>query len=574
LNLRTIVGFGLGCWLCLSAPILSAAPNAGKISGVVLDPSGTAQMGATVLITSEQLLSASTQFQLLTNDQGRFFTSTIPAGNYSVKVTLAGFLPAMEQHIQVADQRTTLLQVVLGSVFSSFGKLRQQSNQQPAKDDWVWVLRTSAATRSALQWRDTGAQVVVLGEATEEIPAPQESRGQLLLSSGAEHPGSVGTLADSPGTAVVYDMGLGEKAKLLMVGQFSSEGGASAESFAGEWLPSGKLGVGPATTVVFRESRLGPSGLTFRGLRMSHDDQLALSERVAVRYGGELLAASFMGRVVTAVRPRGQVNIKLGRGWQASTIIATRPWGNNDSGTPAGMESALNALDAFPTVLVQRGRPLLEDDVHEELAVERDLGQNAHLSVAFFHDGSNHTAVIGRGGSANAPDFLQDYFSQAFAYNGGSSSSSGTRVAYTEKLSDGLDTALIYAYGGVLAPDGKAGDRTLRSELSTQSRHSLAARASATLPHVGTRFTTGYKWISGPAVSQQDAYGESFYRVDPYLSFQIKQPIPALFSGHMEVEADAGNLLAQGYVPVSTNRGQVILVPSYRYFRGGLSLQF
>ena len=42
----------------------------------------------------------------------------------------------------------------------------------------------------------------------------------------------------------------------------------------------------------------------------------------------------------------------------------------------------------------------------------------------------------------------------------------------------------------------------------------------------------------------------------------------------MEVEADAGNLLAQGYVPVSTNRGQVVLVPSYRYFRGGLSFQF
>jgi len=62
--------------------------------------------------------------------------------------------------------------------------------------------------------------------------------------------------------------------------------------------------------------------------------------------------------------------------------------------------------------------------------------------------------------------------------------------------------------------------------------------------------------------------------LDPYLSMQIKQPIPAVFSGHMEIDADAGNLLAQGYVPIETTRGRVILVPSYRYFRGGLTFQF
>jgi len=54
----------------------------------------------------------------------------------------------------------------------------------------------------------------------------------------------------------------------------------------------------------------------------------------------------------------------------------------------------------------------------------------------------------------------------------------------------------------------------------------------------------------------------------------LQQPLPSFLAGHMEIEADAGNLLAQGYVPVSTNRGRVILVPSYRCFRGGLSFQF
>ena len=40
-----------------------------------------------------------------------------------------------------------------------------------------------------------------------------------------------------------------------------------------------------------------------------------------------------------------------------------------------------------------------------------------------------------------------------------------------------------------------------------------------------------YKWISGPTVSQQDAYGESFNELDPYLSMQLQQPIPGLLSG-------------------------------------------
>jgi hypothetical protein len=573
LNLRTIVGCALACWLSIFVSSLQGAPNSGKISGVVLDPSGTVQMGATVLISSEQVFS-SAQFEFLTNDRGRFFTSSIPAGPYSIKVTLAGFLPAIEQHIEVSDQRTTLLEVMLGSVFSSFGKLRQQPNQKVAKDDWAWVLRTSAATRSVLQYQD--AQVTVLGEAGGETGRPAEtSRGLLALSSGGDRPGSVGALPDSPGTVFVYDLGVGDSAKFLMAGQFSTERGASAESFAGEWLPSGKPGVGSVTTLVVRQSQLGPSGPMFRGLRLSHDDQLALSDRVAIRYGGEILVASLMNRAATVVRPRAEVDLKLGRGWRASTIVATRPWGNGDSGTRAGIDSALNALDVFPTVLVQHSHPVTEDDLHAEVAIEHALGRRASLSAALFHDTSNHTAIIGQGGAADGPDFLQDYFSQAFAYDGGKSSSLGTRVAYTQKLSGSTETSFVYAYGDVLSPLSRSGaDESLREQLSSEGRHSLAARTSTTIPRLGTKVTTGYKWLSGPAVSRQDAYGESFYHIDPYLSLQIKQPVPGFFSGHMEVEADAGNLLAQGYVPVSTNRGRVVLVPSYRYFRGGLSFQF
>ena len=54
---------------------------------------------------------------------------------------------------------------------------------------------------------------------------------------------------------------------------------------------------------------------------------------------------------------------------------------------------------------------------------------------------------------------------------------------------------------------------------------------------------------------------------------EIRQPLPNV-SRHMEVQADVGNLLAQGYVPVTTGDRSLMLVPSYRFFKGGLSLQF
>jgi hypothetical protein len=465
---------------------------------------------------------------------------------------------------------------MLGSVLSSFQKLRQQPNQKAGKDDWMWALRSSAATRSVMQYQDP--KVTVAGQTGIETTPSNSTQARLLLSSGSDHPGSVGALSDSPGTAFVYDMGTQSGGQLLMAGQFSTERGASAASFAGEWLPSGKVGVGPMTTLVVRQSQLGPVGPTFRGLRMSHEDQLALTDNVTLRYGSELLVTSLMNQTTTAVRPRGEVDVKLGHGWQAATVVATRPWGIRDSGTSTGvgtgMDSALSALDGFPTVLMRHGRPLTEDDVHEEFAISHAAGHGAQLTAAVFHDSSNHTAVMGRGGAADAPDFLQDYFSQAFAYDGGSSSSSGVRVAYVRKVSDTTDISSVYAYGDVLAPVTGSDGKTLRSQLTPQGRHSIAARTSTKIPHLGTNVTTSYKWVNGTAVSRLDAYGESLYRIDPYLSVQIRQPVPAILSGRLEIEADAGNLLGQGYVPVATNRGQVVLVSAYRYYRGGLSFQF
>lgn len=567
MKLRAMYPAGLGCLICLAAFPLMAAPRGGRIAGVVVDSAGTPRMGATILVSTEQLLSGS-PIHLLTNAHGRF-AATLPVGAYSVQVTLAGFMPAVEEHVRVNGESATLLEIVLGSAFSSFQSLRRQPEERVSSDDWTWALRSSAATRSVLRWDNGRVYSSSLANGSE---GSGEDHGLIVLTAGADHPGSIANVADTPGTAVGYDMGIGAKARLLMAGQFSYGGLAPAGGFAAEWLPSGKEGTGPVSTVAVRESRMGPQGPIFHAMRVSQDDQLTLGDRVSVRYGGEYVAAGFAENT-SALRPRAEVAVQLTDEWRASAIVASRAW-NEDPMSNGPMDTTIATLDDFPMVLRRNGAPVLANGLHEELAVERRLGKDnkGSFTAAVFHDRSTHTGLIGSG-PVTGPDFLQDYFSDAFAYDGGESDSIGVRVAYKKRLARDLSATLIYDYAGALAPNGAAA-ANLRDDLSTQYRHAVGGRVSATIPRLHTQVTSGYKWLSGPVVSQLDAYGESLYHLDPYLSMEVRQPLPERFPCHMEVLADMGNLLAQGYVPLKASDGNVYLIPSYRFFKGGVSFQF
>ncbi len=570
INLKSIRVFCFGLLVLFVALPLAAAPNSGKISGVVMDPSGTPQMGASVSITAENLLTFAPA-EFLTNDRGRFSTATLAPGMYSIKVTLAGFLPAVQQHIQVSDQQTTLLEIVLGSVLSSFEKLRRQPEQQVASDEWIWVLRSAAATRSILRWQDGSIFVVGVPD-RGEVAQKQAVHGRFDLTSGSDHPGSVSNFADSPATAFAYDVAVGENGQLYVAGQFSYEGGSPAGGLVAEWVPSGKMGDGPVSSVVVRESQLGPNGITFRGMRVSHDNQLALTDRVSLRYGSDLIAEG-LGTYTMALRPRGEIAIQLAPSWQLEGLVAMSPWQQDSNGSETGLQSAMNSLDSLPTLLMRDGRPVLENNLHAEVAIEHALNKNSSVSAAVFHDSSSHTAVFGKGSTTGA-DYLHDYFSDVFVYDGGKSSSMGARAAYHQKFGDNLDATIVYAYAGALATDDNALEAPLRDQLVTRYRQSLAGRVSTTIPRSGTKLSVGYKWIGGQSVTHLDPYGESLFHLDPYLNMEIRQQLPSFFPGHMEALADFGNLLAQGYVPVSTGDGHVVLVPSYRYFRGGLSVQF
>ncbi len=568
--LGTLVFIAASASFGTSATMAQSKLVSGKLAGVVRDLTGTPQMGASVEVFAEAPGAASS-LDYLTNTQGIFRGDKLSPGLYTIRVTLAGFLPTLQQHVRINPNLTTMVRIEMESMFASLEQLRRQPNSAKVDaDDWKWVLRSAAGTRPILQW-DENAVLTANGDTAGRAP-----KILLEFTDGARRPGSVSNVAAAPGTAFAYDQKLGGAGSLLVAGQMSYDE-SPAGGVATVWLPAGTIGSGPHTAVVLREAKIGNTGVTFRGMRIDQGGAVTLGDRVLLRYGGEYLLVG-LGRSVSSVRPRLSVEMKLGNEWRGKLVFASQP------GVPSAMESggedlqsalvrALDELDAFPALMWRNGRPVLQGGWHEEVSAERRIGENGKLQIAGFHEDSHHTAVFGRGSDLPVQEYFEDVFSSAFAYDGGATSSWGGRLAYREKLNDDVEVTALYALAGALAP-GASNDGVLRDSLRMTPRHSVGVNVSSKLSRTGGHLTVGYKWISGPAVSRVDAYGESLYQMDPYLHVSLRQQLPKLGPGRWEAIADCDNLLAQGTVTISTRDGQVALVPAFRTFRGGLSLQF
>jgi hypothetical protein len=553
----------------------------GKVSGQVRDSSGLPQLGATVVILSETPGAVAT-YQFLTNTEGVFSGEKLAPGSYTVRVTLAGFLPFLEKHIQVSPNLTTTVRIQLESMFASIEHLRRPPTASAAEaDDWKWVLRSASGLRPVLQWNDSdpswsiGSSIVI----EQNVHRPL---GIVALTDGARRPGSVSNVAAAPSTAFAYDQRIAGSNRIVFAGQITPDEESPAGGIATVWLPTGSAESGPSSTMVLREAKLGTSGLTFRGVRLDQSETLALGDRFLVRAGGEYVLVG-LGAPASGLRARVKLETRVTSNWYVDAIYAALPNGTtpNDAlnaelegmGAPGALTDALNQLDTFPALLLRRGRPVLESGRHEELAAERKFGGRGVFQLATFHDDYSHVALFGRGNSLPPEEFFQDFFSKGFAYDGGSSSDWGGRVALREKLSDDLELTAIYAFSGALVPVAEM-DGGLREGLRTAQRQSVATKITARIPQTGTHLTAGYKWINDTALSRVDPYGEAAYQVSPYLNVGIRQPLPRMLFGRWEASAECDNLLAQGYFSLNTRDGQVLLVPAFRSFRGGVSLQF
>ena len=188
----------LGSFTFAGTPI----PLAGSIMGEVKTVTGVAEMGAKVLLYDrhEHLLR-----QVLTNEKGRFGFAALTPDVYSIRVTLASFVPAVRRNISVVAGTDNLLQINLSGIFSTVDLLSSPSHGTLMGDDWKWVLRASPSTRPILrflpaapvQMSTSRRQFTDIFSETEGIVKVSAGDSDLLTSSSQQDLGTAFALATS-----------------------------------------------------------------------------------------------------------------------------------------------------------------------------------------------------------------------------------------------------------------------------------------------------------------------------------------------------------------------------------------
>src|SRR5256884_9194907 len=167
----------------------------------------------------------------LTNTQGMFRGDKLAPGFYTVRVTLAGFLPTLEKHIRVTSNLTTVVRIELESMLSPLDELRRMpANSTAQVDDWKWVLRSASAMRPVLEWVD--GDTLSVSKVGGDSGRPRAPRMQMEFTDGARRPSSASTIASSPATAVAYDQKLGGTSRMILAGQVNYDGDAPAGGIA------------------------------------------------------------------------------------------------------------------------------------------------------------------------------------------------------------------------------------------------------------------------------------------------------------------------------------------------------
>jgi len=559
-----VMSMALPSW-CGNSPVVS-----GAISGFVRDGSGSPQMGAAV----EILGSAAHALKVFTDDRGFFSVASLLPGTYSLKVSAPSFLPSLREKIDVRAGAKAMVNVTLTTLFEAIQLVPLRSPVDD--DDWKWTLR-SVSNRPVLRVLEDGTTVVAqTGEG-----ADHNLKGMFTLMAGSPGQG-FGTPDMSAGFDV--ERSLLSTGTLRLNGNFgygSQVQGIPAavlrtsytNRFNGVFEPSISI---TALRLNSPDQNAMP-GASLQALSVTTSDRIVLGDKMEVQVGSELQTIQFLGRV-HAFKPFGTADLHITPNtvleYQYATSVPSSALVDDRDRFESG---ASELSETSPRMSMTGFSPAVEHGHHQEVSVSQRIGKN-NMQVAFFSDSVADPVLTGVGDmTAESGQVLPDLYSGTFSYQGNDYSTRGMRIVLQRKLLSDLTATLDYSYGGALElSQADVQLQDARNWIHSQSRQSVAAKFSGTLPKAKTRWIASYRYTGDHALTSVDEFNRSAGRADPYLNLCLRQPIPASFlAGHMEILMDLRNLLAQGYVPVMGSDGHTVyLVQSARSIRGGVAFSF
>ncbi len=587
-----LVTASLALGVCAQAA--SGPVPTGSIVGVVRDNAGIVQMGATVALFDryDHLVR-----QIISDEKGSFDFRQLTPNLYSIRVTLASFVPAVRRNIAVKAGLDSVLTINLASVLSSV----ELVYSAPARgalmsDDWKWVLRSSQATRPVLRFRSKDDSVQV----STSRPAPRfsETRGMVSLSAG-DSSATGGGGGQDLGTAFALSTSLYGGAHVHVSGNvgYLSNSGIPTAGFRTSYVrDSGDL-TGFEARLTVRQAFLAvrpgmgmfsldpDSGPTLRTVSLGAIDHLQVLDNIKLDYGFAADSVSFLNRL-NYVSPFARLSYNLdGIGSLRFAYSSGAPPSDllhRTGESEADLQGDLAALALLPQVSLQDGRARVQRTENFEVGFEHVAGSRTYRAGAYQQSVSNGVMTISPDGSAfSSAELLPDLSSGASLINIGAYRLSGYLASVTQTIDDHFELSLAAGRGDALTlphtPLSSDSGNELRSSLRTAPRPWVTVRVSSVLPGSGTRITSSYGWTDFESLMPAEASLLYTDVRDIGWNIQVRQPLPSMrgVPGRFEASAELRNALAQGYVPINTlgNR-RAMLMQSPRTVRGGLSFIF
>ncbi len=565
---------------------------AGALEGSVSDDSGKPQMGAVVQIYDRQ---ENLRGRILTDEEGFFIFAGLMPDTYSVRVTLATFLPAIRNQIQIQAGRSSLLDISLSGLFSSVRILPLSPRAGGvASDDWKWVLRSSSSTRPVFRYLPRDPSVLV--SAANRPAIFSDSQGLVSFSAGDSNGlGSVGEL----GTAFAFASTLRGSNQVEFAGDVGYGVSADAPNSAIRASFSHAFGaVSPQVSVIMRQlyvPRLetnGAPGLPpLRSMAVNLGDHTQVSDALAVEYGIEFDTLSFVDHMhYFSPYARLTYNLRGEDGGDYGTFAVTYTSGN--ARPELGAERAADAHDDLPRevaalaalapVTLRNGEAQVQRGENYEIAYSRQMGSR-RVRVSGYRESVQNGSLMLAGAEGNAfpGEVIPDLYTNSLLFNSGNYHTMGYTAAVTQDFGDRYQVTVTYGSVGVLTPRGtldnvESADE-LRGLIRPGQRTAAGVRAAAIAPHTGTHLVASYEFVAANAATAGHLYATSSDGVEPGLNLTLRQPIPAVLGlpFRMEASVDLRNLLAEGYLPITlADGGKLLLVHTPRSLRGGVNFRF
>jgi hypothetical protein len=529
----------LGLSAILLLPLIGQAADDGAIQGRVVDSSGAPVVGALVTVTNVgPLLQERSAFS---GRNGWFLVPNMGRGDYSVRVMMQRYLPAVKDGIHLTPGATATLTVTLKTPADVALRAAARDAAKESQDI-VWVLRSSRSTQPVLRVMESGRDSI-------NGAAPTSSgdyTGYFQVYSKSIETGAGST--DSFGSHFSVTMPL-QNAKVTLAGQYNElpiePRGVSASY---EFKPADRR-----HTQFGVNARAGTSmadGASLRELRLDYKEKLESFDHIVLEYGAQ---AGRADQVTTHTYLRPSFGISYIP--DARTVIGF----SASSQAPSQGDDPIRGKNYFEQVYVP---PALEKYRHAEVGASRFIADETKLSVAAFDDRIDNQALL-----VSAPGSR----SGLLIYDGRNMPSQGVRVHLNRNFR-GVDAGLGYT---VVSGIGIASEATsfddVRNKLTRRNFHVVTARIKTDVDATKTELTAVYRWTSDFMAAPLDPYQPHLEYNDPTLSITVAQNLPTFrpFPGRIQAILDARNLLEPTFGP-----RRVDLTPAPRFMKGGINIKF